>query len=215
MSKKCETHPLAETEAYISQLKVENKVSKGKELIRPTAVFVAKAKETEKGKPEEKVFINIEEGYRRQQLSKTVQYKVVKDIACKSGPVPTILIAVKSNASWEGDEACVPSKTAVVLKDDKADAKTGVNSHFPAVPSVATVVEISKLPADPAIKTGFLNNISKSSGSSSGSGSAIPTFADKTKKLKIGKDAVISGCGPSNLISEVTAQTSRLPSSVH
>ena len=162
-----------------------------------------------KGKPEEKVFINIEEGYRRQQLSETVEYKVLKDIAYKSGPVPTILIAVKSNASWDGDEACVPPKTAVVPKDDKADAKKGV--------ALATVVEMNKRPADTAIKTGFLNNISKStgSGSSSGSGSAVPALADKTKKLKIGKDAGIGGGEPCKVISEVTAQTSRLPSSVH
>ena len=55
---------------------------------------------------------------------------------------------------------------------------------------------MSKLSADPAVKTGFLNNISKSTGSCSSSGSAVPALAG----------------GPCKLIREVTAQTSGLPS---
>jgi len=48
-----------ETEQYISQLEGEQKVPKGKEMIRPTAGFVGKTYKIIKDKKEEKVFINV------------------------------------------------------------------------------------------------------------------------------------------------------------
>lgn len=49
----------AETESYISELEGENKVPQGKELIRPSPGFVAKAFKVTDGVKGDKVFINI------------------------------------------------------------------------------------------------------------------------------------------------------------